>query len=91
MDVIFCFVVLIVLWIASIFLLSPSKLFYKFIFWNLLIAIIYFCVILFAGDFFWGHDKYGLGTIFRLIFAVFTHTIIGFIFAIFTDYKLRKK
>jgi hypothetical protein len=89
MDIVFIFVVLIILWIASILLLSAWKHFYKFILLNSGIIITYLCIIKFGGDYIWGHDEYGLGKILMLIFSLFLHTIISFIFALYINYTLR--
>ena len=56
----------------------------------MLLVVIYCSVIIFGDSFFWNDDLFGLGMIFRLIFAFITHTIIGFIFALYKSFKLRK-
>jgi hypothetical protein len=90
MEIILFIIFIIALWIFSIFLLSYWKYIYWFAFLNLTLIIFYFAFIIYGSDYLWGHDEYGLGTLVRLIFGVTCQTIIGFIFAIYKSYKLKK-
>lgn len=78
------------MWLFSIYLLSYWKYVHWYAFLNLILIVIYFSIIIYGGKYLWGHDEYGLGAFLRLIFALILHTIIGFIFAIYKSYKLRK-
>jgi hypothetical protein len=90
MEIVLFIIFIIILWISSIFLLSYWKYIYWFAFFNLTLIILYFAFIIYGSDYLWGHDEYGLGTLFRLIFGLSSHTIVGFIFAIYKSHKLYK-
>lgn len=75
------------LWILSIYMLrrwSKSKLF--FIVNGIVLAT--YLIILTYGKSMWGHDEYGLGLIFWLLFCVWTHILIVFAFSFFQRQRI---
>jgi len=90
MDLIFIITIPLFLWLFSLVLLSTWKHFFKFLLWNFLFTIAYFSIINFGGKYIFGHDEYGLKVFFSLIICVIIHVVIGFIFALYKNYQLRK-
>ncbi|CAI8281831.1 MAG: Uncharacterised protein [Polaribacter sp. SA4-10] len=89
MELILLLIIPVFLWVFSLVLLSIWTHFLRFIIWNIILILFYFCTEIYLGNYIWGHDPYGIGTFFRLAFCLITHTVIGFLFALYRNYKLR--
>lgn len=86
---IFIIILFMFIWFISLFLLSYWKYFYKFLLINAIIVILYYVIIVYGKNYFWGSDPYGLGMFLRLVLTVICHTIIIFIFSIYKSFQLR--
>ena len=89
MYIILVFFFIVALWLFSIYLLSYWKYVYWYAFFNLLLIVVYYSIIVYGGKYIWGHDEYGLGTFFKLILGLIIHVLIGFIFALYKSFALR--
>ncbi len=90
MYIILVFFFIVALWLFNLYLLSYWKYIYWFAFLNLILIALYFILIFYGGKDLWGHDEYGLGALFRFIFGLIIHVLIGFIFALYKSFTLRK-
>ena len=89
MKIILIILVPIIIWIASIYMLSGWEKFNKFFIVNGILIIAYVGFLIY-GKSFWGHDEYGLGFLFRLGLCLLTHVLIVFVFAIIKSRQLKK-
>jgi uncharacterized RDD family membrane protein YckC len=78
-----------VFWIISITLLNRWKHFWKFFIANALILVVYLIVTINPAFIDLGHDEYGLKRFFTIVMAIFTHIMLGILFAI--GYRLTKR
>lgn len=90
MDLILLLIFPFILWAFTLVLLSNWKYFLKFLILNIFLVIVYFCIIIYKGNYIFGHDEYGLKVFISLFICIITHILIGFIFAVYQNYKLRK-
>ena len=77
-----------ILWIASIFLLKDWEHFWKFFIVNAIILAFYLIITMHPAIIDLGHDEYGLKRFVTIGAVVFTHLILGLIFAV--GYRLKK-
>jgi hypothetical protein len=89
MEILLIILVPIIIWIASIYMLSGWEKFNKFFIANGILIIVYVGFLIY-GKSIWGHDEYGLGFLFRLAFCLLTHVLIVFVFAVVKNRQLKK-
>jgi len=80
----------IIIWIASIYMLSDWNKFKLFFIANAISVFTYIGIIIYGKTTIWEHDEYGLGMLFRLSICLMSHVLIVFIFAIFKRRQLKK-
>jgi hypothetical protein len=83
------FIIPIVLFTISLFLLLKWENLLKFILLNILLAIIYICIIVYADFIFWEHDEYGLASFYRCLTSILFHSFIIFLFSFYKFFKLK--
>jgi len=89
MEVILIIYTLIIIWIASIFMLSDWRKLKLFFTANAFLLITYVGIIIYGNSTFWEPDAYGLGMIFRLSICLISHVLLVFIFAIIKRQKIK--
>ena len=89
MEILLIILVPIIIWIASMNMLSGWEKFNKFFIANGILIIAYVGFLIY-GKSIWGHDEYGLGFLFRLAICLLTHVLIVFVFAIVKNRQLKK-
>ncbi|WP_299212656.1 hypothetical protein [uncultured Aquimarina sp.] len=89
MELLLIILVPIVIWIASIYMLSGWEKFNKFFIINGILIIAYVGFLIY-GKSIWEHDEYGLGFLFRLAICLLTHVLIVFVFAVVKNRQLKK-
>jgi len=82
-------VIVIIIWFASIYMLSGWEKFKTFFIANGVLIIGYVGFLVF-GNAIWGHDEYGLGFLFRLPAFLLTHVLVVFVFAVIKYRQLKK-
>lgn len=88
MELLLIILIPIVLWIASIYMLSGWEKFNTFFIANGILIIAYVGFLIY-GKSIWGHDEYGLGFLSRLAICLLTHVLIVFIFAVVKNRQLK--
>jgi hypothetical protein len=90
MEILLILFIPIIMWIASIYLLSDWSKFKPFFIANAFLLITYVGIIIYGKTNIWEHDEYGLGMLFRLSICLLTHVLIVFVFAVIKYRQLKK-
>ncbi|SHJ45480.1 hypothetical protein [Pseudozobellia thermophila] len=89
MELLLIILIPIIIWIASIYMLTGWDKFNVFFIANGILISVYVCALIF-GKSIWPHDEYGLGFLYRLAICLLSHVLIVFVFAIIKNRQLKK-
>ena len=89
MEILLIILIPIIIWIASIYMLSDWDKLNRFFIANGILIVAYIGILIY-GKSIWPHDEYGLGFLYRLAICLLSHVLIVFVFAIIKNRQLKK-